>query len=269
MSAKGRTSFRSGTGVLLSGIGVWIAISIAAAALGDSSHRLAATLRGPEIGALSWLGHDAFGRPLVLLLLTATGKSLLLAFAVVALISAVSLPAGALLAIAPGMVRRPGIALLEFLLAFPSLLLALTVAAVRGPGWGTLLLSLLVGLAPGFIRLIQTRTRELVIQPYVEAARALGAGTVDVTFRHLLRGLLPVMAVKIPGLTVGILLSEAALTFLGAGAPIGSDTWGSLLAQGKDYLLEAPHIAIAAGLPLGITVLLLQQLAERLERIER
>jgi peptide/nickel transport system permease protein len=254
---------------LTGGLAAWTILSLTLLASSDTSHRLEFTLRGPSVEPLSWLGHDAFGRPLTILLLTATGKSLLLALVVVALTSTIALPLGALLAIAPPGFRRSGSAVLEFLLAFPSLIVALTVAAIRGPGWDTLLISLLLGLAPGFVRLIQTRARELIVQPYVDAARSLGAGTIDITFRHLLRGLLPILAVKIPGLTIGVLLSEAALTFLGAGAPIGSDTWGSLLAQGKDYLLEAPHIAVAAGIPLGVTVLLLQQLAERLERPER
>lgn len=175
---------------------------------------------------------------------------------------AIGILLGTAIALAPRPLRFLGLRGLEITLAFPSLLIALAWAAVRGPGWETLLVALAIGTLPSFTRLITARARELLQEDYVHAARALGAGPVRLVWSHLTPALLSLCSVKLPGLFAHALLAEATLSFLGVGAPIGRDTWGSLLAQGKDYLLEAPHIAFAAGIPLVMTVLSLQLLSE-------
>jgi peptide/nickel transport system permease protein len=75
---------------------------------------------------------------------------------------------------------------------------------------------------------------------------------------HLAPALLSLCAVKAPSLFAHALIAEASLSFIGIGAPTGQTTWGTLLAQGKDYLLEAPHITLAAGIPLILTTVSLQ-----------
>jgi peptide/nickel transport system permease protein len=221
---------------------------------------LSRSLQSPLIG--HWMGFDPFGKDLQISVLHASLKSAVFASFSVALSVVIGLTAGALIAMAPARPRFIALRMLDTLLAFPSLLLALALAAIRGPGWETLLASLLIGVLPSFIRLIYARSREILSEPYIEAAQSLGANSVRILFHHLFPMLRSVCAVKIPFLFSQALMAEATLSFLGVGAPIGQETWGSLLSAGKEYLFEAPHIAFSAGIPLTLTLLALQSLSD-------
>lgn len=225
---------------------------------------LARGLETPRYG--HWLGFDIFGRDLQYSVLHASLKSAGFALVTVAASSLLAVTLGGSIAMAPPRIRFVALRALDTLLAFPSLLLALAWAAIRGPGWSTLLISLLVGSVPPFVRLIYSRSIEILAEPYIDAARSLGASPGRILFRHLIPMLGSICAAKTPLLFAQALMAEATLSFLGVGAPIGSETWGSLLATGKEYLFEAPHIALAAGIPLTLTILALQRLAERLSR---
>jgi ABC-type dipeptide/oligopeptide/nickel transport system permease subunit len=209
-------------------------------------------------------GYDAFGRALLPLTLRASALSSAFAFGAVVVSMLLASVLGSALALSRGAVHEYGLRALELLLAFPPLLFALAWAAVSGPGWDTLLISLALASIPPLTRLVYARARELLLEDYVLAARSLGATDARIVTRHLMPGVLALCRVKTPNLFAGALMAEATLSFLGVGAPIGRDTWGSLLAQGKDYLLEAPHIALAAGVPLFLTILSLQIGSERL-----
>jgi len=225
-------------------------------------HRLERTLHVPE-----WLhpfGFDAFGRDLLQTVLHASLSSTGFALAAVVATSVLGIFIGGTLAMASPGVQAVGSRILEFFLSFPTLLLALAWAAVRGPGLDTLLFSLMIGAVPSFTRLVLVRTRELLSSEFIRAAESIGASRLRILVRHVFPHLTSICSVKLPGLFTHMLLAEATLSFLGIGAPIGRDTWGSLLAQGKDYLLEAPHLALAVGLPLVLTVLSLQVISETL-----
>ena len=235
--------------------------------MGDTvfSHDLAKTLQGP-----SWLhpcGFDTFGRDLIPLVLHASLLSI--AFSLLSVISSMALGVGigGALAVAPPALRTLCLRALEGMLAFPSLMIALAWAAIRGPGWSTLIVALFLGTLPGLTRLLYLRAQEVLTEEYIEAAIGLGADRFRIFSRYVTPELSRLSAVKFPSLFAQTLLAEATLSFLGIGAPIGQDTWGSLLAQGKDYLIEAPHLAIATGIPLVITVLALQGISERWELI--
>jgi peptide/nickel transport system permease protein len=222
---------------------------------------LARSLASPNLG--HWLGFDSFGKDLTLLVLRASLTSFAFASVSAVLTCGMGSLVGASIALLPARLQFFPLRGLDTLLAFPSLLLALALAAIRGPGWGTLFASLLIGTLPPFIRLMYARSREILAEPYIEAAESLGASPGRILTRHLVPMLRSICAVKIPILFAQALMAEATLSFLGVGAPIGQETWGSLLASGKDYLFEAPHIAFAAGIPLTLTVLSLQILSER------
>ncbi len=208
------------------------------------------------------LGFDPFGRNLVLVLLRASAVSGVFSLLVVLLSAFLSLFFGIAIALFPTPFRFSCLRVLELTLAFPSLLLALAWAALRGPGWSTLLGSLLIGVLPSFTRMIYIRTRELLSEEFIHAASALGANQSWIALRHLLPALLSICSIKLPGLFAHALIAEATLSFLGVGAPVGSVTWGALLAQGKDYLIEAPRLMLISGLPLILSTLALQVLSE-------
>lgn len=244
---------------------IWLALWFGAAAVaalrGEAGYALARGLAPPEPSHP--LGFDAYGRDALATLLHASLRSGALALAATVLTFGMGMIAGIALTMAPALARAAGRRALELLLAFPTLLLALAWAAVRGPGWETLIVALCLGTVPSLTRLVQARGRELLAAEHVLAALALGADATGIARRHLLGPLLALAAVKLPGLFAHCLMAEATLTYLGLGAPLGHETWGSLLAQAKEYLLEAPHLALATGVPLVLTVLSLQLVAER------
>lgn len=208
--------------------------------------------------------NDSFGRNLFLLVGQAARGSL--AFSLLTLISTSILALGFAggIAVSPPRVRFAFERFLEFLIAFPSLLIALAGQAILGTGTSTLALSLGLGLLPSTIRFLLVRSRELLAEDYVTSAHALGATPLAIARRHLLPGLLEHLRIKLPFLfaqTIGI---EATLTFLGLGSSPGTVTWGGLLAQGKDYLVEAPYISLMGGLPLLLTLLALSSLESTL-----
>lgn len=233
----------------------------------DSQHHLEYSLKGPSLEHP--FGFDSFGRDLAQIILKASLTSSSVSLGVVAISTFTALILGASISFAPKALRYGFLRLLETLIVFPSLLFALTYAAIHGPGWDTLNFALLIGILPSFTRLIYLRTREILVEDYTLAAQSMGAGPVLIFKNHLLPALLSLCSIKIPNLFAHALLAEATLSFLGVGAPIGSDTWGSALFQGKEYLLENPHIALGSGIPLVFTVLSLQFLSESNSSITR
>jgi peptide/nickel transport system permease protein len=245
-------------------IAAWFTIAACVAWSATGEHRLERTLQ-PALLAHPF-GFDAFGRDVLETVLRASLRSALFALGAVGVSLALSIALGTAMALAPPFPRFLARRALDFLLAFPSLLFALGYAAIRGPGWDTLAAALLFGTLPFLTRLVYARSQEILAQEYVLAARSLGATSQRIMLRHLGPPVLSVCLVSVPNLFAQALMAEATLSFMGIGAPIGHDTWGSLLAQSKDYLIEAPHLAMGTGLPLVATVLSLQILSSQLLR---
>jgi peptide/nickel transport system permease protein len=245
---------------------VWLSVWFGAALLAlcfkanapfDLSHTLEpASLLHP-------FGFDAFGKDLLATLLHASLLSASVGLITVIISCAIALILGSALAFAPDSARFVFLRSLETLLAFPSLLLALAWAAIRGPSWNTLVVSLMLGILPSFTRFVYVRVRELRNEEFILAARSLGSDTPTIIRRHIAPWILTLCKIQAPFLFAHVLIGEATLSFIGTGAPIGRETWGALLAEGKDYLLEAPHIAIASGIPLVLTVLAFQWITDR------
>jgi peptide/nickel transport system permease protein len=230
-------------------------------------------LRAPQLSLADpkWLlGGDAFGRPLILLVPMAAAGSLGLGAFAATSTALLSLLFSTLILLAIDHAQTQNTRLtrwiassaqrtIDFFLAFPSLLFSLAFASILGPGWLTLMMALWVGHLPGLIRLLVLRGQEVRRQEFWLCSEALGAGLFLRAFRHLTPALLELVFLKFPSLFASSLIAEATLSFLGMGAPIGRATWGSLLAQGKDYLVEAPNIALATGIPLILTLWALMQ----------
>ena len=143
----------------------------------------------------------------------------------------------------------------DILLAFPGLLLALYLAAVMPPSIFTLIFALSVSGWVSYARLVRARVYEIRNREFVVAAIALGAPVRRTIARHILPNIMgPIIVQASYGLSV-IILAEAGLTFLGLGLPPGTPSWGSLLDQGVANLFSAPYLAIFPGLCIAISVL--------------
>ena len=230
----------------------------------DSSYHLETTLCSPSLQHP--LGCDSFGRDMLTTLLRASGLSLLFAGFAASLGILGGMILGSLIVLLPPWGRSVCERGLEFFLSFPYLLIALGLVAVTGPGWSTLVVALLLGSLPMFTRLMLVRAKEVTHENYFLISRSNGAGHLHLMSFHLFPNLMGLASVKAPNLFAQAIMAEATLSFLGVGAPIGKDTLGALLLMGKNYLLEAPHIALTSGVPLAFTVFSLQILSSRLVR---
>lgn len=203
-----------------------------------------------------WLGQNQDGEDLLSQILVGTRTSLLVGVFVVAISGTTGVLLGAVAGWFGGRLDAAISAVIDFLLAFPGILLAIAVTAVVPEGglWRVILALSLRGWV-GYARLTRGQVLSLRERPYIEAARALGAGHGRILFRHLLpNAMSPVLVEATFGLA-GAIRDEAALSFLGLGVEPGTPSWGALLATGRQYLLVAPHIAIFPGIAIMITIL--------------
>lgn len=203
-----------------------------------------------------WLGQNQDGEDLLSQILVGARTSLLVGVLVVAISGTVGVLLGACAGWFGGRIDAAVSAVVDFLLAFPGILLAIAVTAVIPEGglWRVILALSIRGWV-GYARLTRGQVLSLRERPYIEAARALGAGHGRILFRHLLpNAMSPVLVEATFGLA-GAIRDEAALSFLGLGVEPGTPSWGALLSVGRQYLLVAPHIAIFPGLAIMVTIL--------------
>jgi len=144
---------------------------------------------------------------------------------------------------------------IDVVLAFPGILLAISLVAVLGPGLGNLGLALcLVGWV-GYARLARAQIFKVKQMDYVLSARASGARSERIVFWHLLPNIAGPFLIQATIGMAGVILSEAGLSFLGLGLPPPSPSWGSMLRSGSQHLLDAPHLVIYPGMAIMVAVL--------------
>lgn len=154
-----------------------------------------------------------------------------------------------------GLVDEALMRVVDVLLAFPGILLAIFITAVLGPSLANVILALCATGWTGYARLARAMVFSLREREFVLAARAMGATEARILFRHLLPNLLGPVVVQATFGIPGAMLAEASLSFLGLGVPPGTPSWGALVDQGTQYLLVAPHVAMAPGLAIALSVL--------------
>jgi peptide/nickel transport system permease protein len=144
--------------------------------------------------------------------------------------------------------------LVDILMAFPGILLAIAFTAVLGPGLDHVILALCLIGWTGYARLVRGEILTLRERDFVQAARALGSKPGRVIGRHLLPNLLPPLLIQATfGLATAI-IAEGSLSFLGLGVEPPTPSWGSMLNDGRQFLLVAPHLTTYPGLAIMITV---------------
>ena len=144
---------------------------------------------------------------------------------------------------------------IDVLLAFPGLLLAIALVAVLGPSLANVLFALTVIGWVGYARLVRGQVLRAREFEYVQAARALGAGTPRVLWHHVIPTAIPAVVVQATLGMAGAIIGEAALSFLGLGVQPPTPSWGTMLNGGRAHLLDAPHLTIFPGLAIALLVL--------------
>jgi peptide/nickel transport system permease protein len=221
----------------------------------DLSHQFEMTTdfglpKGPNLQLHFWLGADQFGRDLLTRTVYGARISLLVGVAstVVALVlgCAVGVVAGFLRGPVDGFLSR----VVDVVLAFPILLLALAILAVFGPSLWIIIIVVAFATWPYISRIVRGQALIIREQEYVQAARAAGAGDLRIMWEHVLPNLIgPLIVYGTLIIPVNILL-EASLSYLGLGLPPPTATWGQMLADGQAYYATAPWMIAAPGVAL-------------------
>ena len=223
--------------------------------------KVAQRLRPP--GAEHFFGTDEFGRDIFARIIFGARASLGIGFAVVV----ASVACGAALGLLAGYFRAldaPVMRLVDAMMALPDILLAIFLVAVLGASAGNVVLALAIVYTPRVTRVV--RASALVVRelPFVEAARALGVSTWRILTVHILLNIASPILVQATFIFAYAVLAEAGLSFLGAGVPPETPTWGTMIASGQQYADQAFWLVLFPGLAIVLCAMSLQLVGDGL-----
>lgn len=218
-------------------------------------------------GARFVLGSDQFGRDVTSRVLHGARVSLLVGVISVSIAVGLGAPVGLVSGYYGGRLDALIMRVMDVMLAFPGILLALAIVSVLGPGLGNVMIAVGLSAVPGYARLVRATVLSAREHLYVEAARALGGRDGGILVRDILPNVVaPLIVTATLGLG-GAILSAAALSFLGLGSQPPQPEWGRMLSEGRDYLREAWWISTFPGLGILLTVLAMNLVGDGLRDV--
>jgi len=215
------------------------------------------------------LGCDTSGTDVLSIIIYGARLSLQVGLIVTVLCVLIGLIIGSISGYMGGKVDTFIMRILDIIFAFPGIILAIAVATVLGASKFNVIFALVMTGWAGYTRLVRGEIKALKEKEYIIAANALGMSPLRIVTRHMWPNIVsPILVTATFGIA-GTILSEASLSFLGVGVPASTPSWGALLNQGKDFLVEGPHIATFPGFAIMFTILGLNFLGEGLrERLD-
>ena len=240
--------------------GVMVAFFVALAALApmlpipDPAATDWGAIRKPP-SALHWLGTDEIGRDILSRMIWGAQASLLAGVVSVAIAVVVGVPFGLIAGYFGGWTDSIISRATEALLAMPFLIMAIALAAFLGPSLTNAMIAIGLSAVPIFIRLTRGQVMALKTEDFVEGARAIGLGHIAIMTRYILPGVVPPILVQATLTIATAIIAEASLSFLGLGQQPPAPSWGSMLNTAKNFLTQAPWMAVWPGTAIFLVVI--------------
>lgn len=245
----------------LGAVGLAIVLSVALIALfapwiapyDPFTQNLTEALRGPSPGHL--LGQDDLGRDILSRIIFGARVSMKVGFITVSVSALTGMLVGAVAGYLGGWIDEILMRITDIMLAFPGILLAIGIMAILGPSFNNVLIALCLVGWKGYARLVRGEILKEKEKEYVQAARVLGYSNARIIFFHLLPNTInPVLVMATLGIA-SMVIAEAGLSFLGLGTQPPLPSWGGMLSEGRQYILQAPHLTTFPGIAIMILVL--------------
>ncbi|WP_245990725.1 ABC transporter permease [Bogoriella caseilytica] len=222
---------------------------------------------GPRLSGPSgdtWAGTDRLGRDLATQLMLGARSALIVAVATMALAGALGVTLGIAAATAQRWLDVTVQTVVDLLIAFPTLLLAMLVVTVRGASLSSAIIAIGIAGSAIIARVSRINAARVLREDFITAARAAGVSLMGVIIRHVLPNIAPLLAVQLMLLGGGAVLAEAALSYLGLGTPPPTASWGRMLREAQSTMAVQPSSAIFPGAAIAVMVLGLNLLADGL-----
>lgn len=263
---------RRGLGLVFWAAVLWIAIVVAAALLAGvlplaDPDRQALLARRALPGAAHLLGTDALGRDILSRVIYGARASLAIGVLAPLVATLLGTAVGLVAGYFRGSFETLAIGATDVLLAFPPLVLALAIVAYLGQSVTNVILVLAVLTVPAVTRVARAATLAVREREFVTAARALGAGHARILLREILPNVMLSLAAYFLVLVAVTIVAEGILSFLGLGVPPPTPSWGSMIAEGRDSLDIAPHIAFIPAGAMFLTVLAFNLVGDSLRAV--
>ncbi|ARO13650.1 ABC transporter, permease protein [Ketogulonicigenium robustum] len=205
--------------------------------------------------AANWLGTDELGRDILSRMIWGARASLQAGVISVAIAVAFGVPLGLLAGYFGGWLDQIIARITDAMLAMPFLILAIALAAFLGPSLQNAMIAIGISAMPVFIRLARGQALSVKTEDYVEAARSIGISNLRIMGRYILPNILPPILVQATLTIATAIIAEASLSFLGLGQQAPEPSWGAMLATAKNFLTQAPYMAVAPGIAIFLVVM--------------